>query len=111
PSRHPKAPESPQRRRHSTRQLGVVSAFPFPSAVSLQSGVVSPESVLAGFDSLLWRGLRLLGEDIQNDNCISVDAVDEAPRRVFVLNPELVATATDIRHRTGVGEGNRFPCL
>jgi hypothetical protein len=56
-------------------------------------------------------GGSLLAEDIQDEDCIAVDAIDEPPGLLLILNAELMTSTCDGRHRSGVRQAEILPSL
>jgi len=56
-------------------------------------------------------GLRLLAEDLQDNNRVGRNVVDDAPRRLAILNSEFVAIRADGRQWPGVRQAEYLALL
>src|SRR5262249_52367463 len=89
------------RRAPASPLLKPAASNPFPFSGSMGPSlllaclVIPGESRLATVNHGLRRLLRGLGEDIDDEDRIRVDAVDNSPGLCFVLDSQLVATRTD----------------
>jgi hypothetical protein len=80
-------------------------------AVSSHDGVVSSKAVLACPNDGRRCTLLLLCENLGDDDGIWIYAIDDAPGLASVLNPELVATRPNARHRPGMGHAKELARL
>jgi hypothetical protein len=55
-----------------------------------------------------WRRPGLLGEDLENNDCIRRDVVDDSPRLAAIIDSQLVAMMPDCGHWPRMGQTQKF---
>jgi len=66
---------------------------------------------LARVDNARWRLSSRFPKDFQDHNGVGVDAIHNPPVLAFVGNPELVASSSDRRHRSRMGQAQILALL
>ena len=64
--------------------------------------IVEFQATFACVDYALWRLRGLLGEHLEDDDCVGVDPKDETPDLVLIRDAQLVAPTPDGRHGPGM---------
>jgi len=58
-----------------------------------------------------WRRPGLLGEDLENNDCIRRDVVDDSPRLAAIIDSQLVAMMPDCGHWPRMGQTQTLSLL
>jgi hypothetical protein len=73
--------------------------------------VILFESTPAGLNDGPWSLRRFLAEHFHEDNGVGVDSIDESPRDILVLDPELMTPRSDHGHRSRMGQAELLSFL
>jgi hypothetical protein len=66
----------------------------------IASVIVLAQPMPAVNDHLPWRLTRLLAENVNDYDCVVIEAIDDPPCRAFVHDASFMATSTDPRNRS-----------
>jgi len=86
-------------------------AFALSSSWDLSLAIVHSYAAFAGFNDRPGRLLRLLPEDIQDDDRILINPVDDTPRSIPIRDAQFVAFPPDRGHRTRPWHREQLPLL
>src|SRR5262245_5158655 len=109
-----RGPENPPPNRLPIRLLPIAYASSCSFALLLfrpRQIVILPQPALTFRDHSLRRLLGRLAENVENDDGVRINAVDDPPRLVLIVDAQFVTPFADGRHRAGVRQRKVFASL